>query len=145
MKKQLLFEIKSLENAVARTIFHDAKRNNMDSPPTPMQERITLYLVENQDKEVYQKDLESILKVRKSSISGVLKTMEKKGIIKRIDAKKDGRAKQIILTEEAKQVHKEADAYFEQLELRITQNIPQEKLAICYEVIAQMIKNIEGE
>ncbi len=50
---------------------------------------------------VYQKDIERLLRASRSTISGVLSGMEKRGIILRRCVSQDARLKQVLLTESA--------------------------------------------
>ncbi|MDO7205446.1 helix-turn-helix domain-containing protein [Paraclostridium bifermentans] len=45
------------------------------------------------DKDVFQKDLESVFDLKRSSISLMLNNMEKSGLIERMLVKEDGRLK----------------------------------------------------
>ena len=93
-------------------------------------------------KEVYQKDLEELFNMRRSTISGILKNMEKNNLIERIDSPKDARIKQIILTESSKKIgntiKKQRDIY----EKKLKQNISNDDLEIFYKVIDQIKENI---
>ena len=145
MKKNVIYEVKSLENAISRYIFSNAKESKHISPPSPMQGMIMRYLIENQNKEVYQRELEDVFKVRKASISGVLQTMEKRNIIKKVPSKKDGRTNKIILTDTAVRKNEEMAKTFVDLENKLTKNISEEDLKTFYKVMHQMRTNIEAE
>ena len=65
---------------------------------------------------VYQKDIEAEFKIRRSSVSSVLDTMEKNGYVIRKQTQQDARLKQLVLTEKAKEMsqqHREAIDRFE--------------------------------
>ena len=102
---------------------------------SPIQARLMAYIHQNKDKEVYQKDLEELFNMRRSTISGILKNMEKNNLIERIDSPKDARIKQIILTESSKKIgntiKKQRDIY----EKKLKQNISNDDLEIFYKVI----------
>ena len=87
----VLFAIKNFQNTIARNIFNNVKLANCSSPPSMIQAEIIFYLLQNKNQDVYQKDLENVFKIRRSTISGVLKTLEKKGVIKRLDSSNDAR------------------------------------------------------
>ena len=75
MKDRILYQIKSLNKSVVRTLLSNIECSiNFDKIPTPTQMQILEYIIKN-DKEVYQKDLETILNLRRATISGVLQTM----------------------------------------------------------------------
>ena len=56
------------------------------------------YLYCNSDKPIYQKDLEKVFSLRRSSASAQLKKMEEKGLITREGIPEDKRLKEIKLT-----------------------------------------------
>lgn len=141
MEPYVLFEIKQLQNAIVRTICTDMKQHNITSPPTLIQAEITGYLIRNKEKNVYQKELEAVFKLRRSTISGILQTMEKKNIIQRVD---DGRTKKIILTEQAIQQQELALQYLKQLEQTIIKDITVEELELFHQVIQKMKQNLES-
>ena len=76
MRRVVGFEIKSLDNMMTRNIILNAKTVGEESL-TPVQIRIMRYLFMNRDKEIYQRDIEKNFLVRRSTASGILKTMEK--------------------------------------------------------------------
>lgn len=56
------------------------------------------YLYLHQDQSLFQKDLEAQFKLRRSTVSSMLQTLEKKGYIRRNPVDYDARLKQITLT-----------------------------------------------
>lgn len=145
MRKDIIYEIKSLENSIVRYVFSNIKETDGMPPPSQMQVKITEYLIENQGKDIYQKDLEDILKVRRASVSGVLQTMEKRGFIKKVTSKEDARANKIVLSEKAIEKQKEMDEKFNILEEKLTKNIDKENLELFRKIIQQMKNNIEED
>ena len=63
-----------------------------------------IYRANIQSEEINQKDLESIFNLQKSSISGLLTSMEENGLIKRVTSKKDSRYKAIELTAKGNEI-----------------------------------------
>lgn len=78
---------KKLDVDISRKLFSIAKENKISFYPSPLQAKITKYLIENNKREVYQKELEEVFEVRKATISGVLFTMEKNEVIKELHQK----------------------------------------------------------
>ena len=143
MKYSVLFQIKLLQNLITRNICNDMKKYHIVSIPSQIQASIIGYLIRNEGKDVYQKDLESVFKLRRSTISGILKTLEKNNFVRRIDSKKDARVKKIILTEEAVRLFKGSDQYLEALEKQILANVKEDDLQVFCNVLEQMQQNIE--
>ena len=98
----VLYQIKTLENLIFRNFILD--KPSLKTIPTPTQVQIMEYILTHQDEEIYQRDLESILNLRRATVSGVLKTMEKHELIERVTANEDARTKKIILNPQAKQM-----------------------------------------
>ena len=95
--KSIGLEIKKIDSLIVRKIM----ACNKDSlcQLTPVQIVVIKYLIKNKNSIVYQKDIEKKLGLRKSTVSGILGTMIKNGIIIRTDSSNDLRSKEIRLTE----------------------------------------------
>lgn len=91
-ENSILSQIKSLEKLIVRNITGIGFQN-IEAIPTPTQMQIIKYILENNDKEVYQRDLEKVLNLRRTTVSGVLQTMEKNNLIKRVTDTNDTRTK----------------------------------------------------
>lgn len=147
MERDALYQIKLLQNDITRKSFHPME-GCPNIPKGPVQFLILDFLIGNRSKPVYQKDLEEITNIRKSTLSGILDTMEKNGIIERIPSSKDARKKLIVLSEEAERHHQKMKRYFKRISKDIVKDISKENLTVFFEVIEIMRKNInevEGE
>ena len=60
--------------------------------------------------DLFQRDLEKMFDIRRSSVSTMISCVEKKGYIKRVSIPTDKRVNKIILTEEGMKKHEEVDA-----------------------------------
>lgn len=141
---KVLFQIKTLEKMILRTLFKDKSvpEEKPKSMPTPTQMQIIEYILKHRDEDIYQKDLEEVLKLRRATVSGVLQTMEKNNLIVRIVNSEDSRSKKIILNENAKKIFLENEKKIENLEKIIVSDISKEDLEVFSKVIEQMKKNI---
>ncbi len=142
MNRNPLKEIKKLNNEIMRskinTDFEILKHMNFS------QVQILKYILDKMEEseDIYQKDLESALNIRKSTVSGILDTMEKNNIIKRQHI--SGKTK-VILSDCALEKHAEIINNLKMLESRITYGIHKEDLEIFYKVVDQMRENIKGD
>lgn len=143
-ERKILYQIKSLEKLIFRNLFSDMKEVDLFKTPTPTQHQIMEYILEHKNENVYQRDLENILNLRRATVSGVLKTMEKNQLIVRITDIKDTRIKKIILNEKAEKIFKKNEKKFEELDDIITQNIKKEDLDIFSDVLKKMKENIKN-
>ena len=73
---------------------------------TSIQSRILGHIrhAEEENKDVFQKDIEEIFRIKKSSVTSVLQTLEKKGLIVRESIPADARVKKLVLTQEARKL-----------------------------------------
>lgn len=146
MKKyKVLYDIKTLETLLIRTFTNDMilqceKTKNF---PTPTQLQIIEYIL-NAKTDVYQKDLESILNLRRATVSGVLQTMEKNGLIKRDASDNDARVKRIILNLKTKELFLKHKNKIEELEQLAIQNISAADLEVFSSVLETMKQNINN-
>ena len=147
--KGILFQVKDLEKIILRKLepaeFEKQDLSELVQRPTPTQMQILGYIIDNKDREVYQRDLEEKLNLRRATISDVLQRMEKNGlIVRRIDST-DTRTKKIILTEKSREFFLTANNRMSELEKVAIKNISADELEIFSNVINKMIKNMNKE
>ena len=70
---------------------------------------------------MFQRDLQAHFSVRRSTVTGLLQLMEKKGLITRSSVAQDARLKKIQLTPRAIQHHERIVASIQSVENRISQ------------------------
>lgn len=140
-KRSIGFEIKVIDNMISRQLI--PLKNNCPLHISPIQARKLLYIEKHKTQEIYQKDLEHIFNMRRSTISGILKNMERTNLIKRIDSPKDARTKQIVLTNYSKNIGNHMKGKRDEFDQKLEQNILKEDLEIFYRVIDQIKENIK--
>ena len=140
-EKSIGFEIKSLNNLIARKIMKDAKLDSGINI-THVQVKILHYLFSHQDHPVYQRDIEKELSIRRSTVSGIIKTMEKNNFIERVTSKEDARLKQIVISENIKKFPSSFKQKADQFDQLLSKDIPKEELEIFFKVVNQMKQNI---
>lgn len=122
-----------------------AKDALINKTMTPTQMQIIEYILEHDSFNVYQRDLEKILNLRRATVSGVLQTMEKNGLIERVIDKDDTRVKKIILNKKTKDIFYERLEKLKIMENNIKKGISKEELEIFFKVILKMQNNIKKE
>lgn len=98
-------EIKAINQVIQRKIFSSVANAGIDKI-TVMHGWIMEYLYKNRKRDVYQKDIESEFAISRSTVTNIVKLMEKKGYIKRASVKSDARLKKIILTDKGSETYK---------------------------------------
>ena len=79
---RLGFEIKTIANLIKREIDHYEEETYGENI-TGTNRYILLHLAHNTDCDIFQKDLEEVFSVRRSTMSAILLRMEEKGLLKR--------------------------------------------------------------
>lgn len=143
MEKDIYCQIKELEILICRLIH--SKNPNIIKPPTITQARIMKYIFENNSKDIYQKDLEKALNLRRATISEVLATMERKGLIIRSENHNDARSKKIELAQLDNNKKRQMKEQMQQLEQALTQDISKEELLTFSLVLRKMQNNIKKQ
>ena len=96
--------------------------------PSPTQMRIIAYMLNHKDTDVYQRDLEGVLNLRRATVSEVLRTMEKNGLISRVISESDTRIKKIILNKKTDEIFQRKRKTFEEIEKSLEKNISEQDL-----------------
>lgn len=143
MEKDIYCQIKELEILICRLIH--SKNPNIIKPPTITQARIMKYIFENNSKDIYQKDLEKALNLRRATVSEVLATMERKDLIIRSENPNDARSKKIELAQLDNNKKRQMKEQMQQLEQALTQDISKEELLTFSLVLRKMQNNIKKQ
>ena len=144
MENSVLHEMKILNSLIVRKVIKDFKKDN--SPAfSHTQAEIIKYLLCHHNEMIYQKDIEKALNLRRSTISDILKTMQKNNIIKKCEDEQDARLKQIILTKEALSKAKYFHTKMENFEKLLFKNISKSEKQSFLETLKKMKNNISEE
>lgn len=136
--------IRSLNNMIARRF--DAGR-----PDREVLERITCanrwvigYLVEQAraGRAVYQRDLEEVFGVTRSTVSKVLDLMVRKELIERKKVAHDARLKELVLLPKALELSARMRAYAEGVERELLAGFSPEEVERLFGCIGRMKKNL---
>ena len=104
----------------------------------------TLLLLIKNGGRMYQRDLEKESRVRRSSISSLIKNLEDNGYIERVDVDGDKRKKEVIITEKGIEAETCVKETIKSLETKLVDGISKEELDIWEKVSLKMICNLEG-
>ena len=104
----------------------------------------TLLLLIKNGGRMYQRDLEKESRVRRSSISSLIKNLEDNGYIERIDVDGDKRKKEVIITEKGIEAETLVKETIKSLEEKLVDGLTKEELDLWEKVSLKMINNLEG-
>lgn len=145
-QRNVLYQIKEFEKRMLRYFIQNSK---VCLPfghfPTPTQIEILDYLVEHDNENVCQKDLEKVLHLRRATVSGVLKTMEKNHLLERETSSEDARSKKIVLNQNARDIFERNRKNLLQMNEVVCAGITESELASFLNVLEKMKKNLEDK
>lgn len=134
------FKTKELCKLIDLGIFKRCMDEGLDEVPV-MNGWIIGYLKHHKDSQVGQKDLENRFHMPKSTLTGILQIMEKRGLIERVNLEGDARRKYITMTEEGEAFSSVVEAQIQKTEEALLTGVDPDELAIFQKVLAQMTEN----
>lgn len=136
-----LLDIKMLNTAVERTMNQEMAELGL----TYTQTTVIAYLLENQDKEVCQKDIEYNLGLTHPTVSSILNRMEANGFIATQTMPSDHRYKKIVLCEKALSISKPINQKYHDFKKKLFSGVSAEQREQMNETIQTMLKNIKDD
>ncbi|NLW54165.1 MAG: winged helix-turn-helix transcriptional regulator [Clostridiaceae bacterium] len=138
MDRRIGLELRKVQQLIKHSIAKKRAEENINL--THGQVRVLLY-ISKQDKPVYQRDIENMLHVRRSTATEMLNVLERDGYIVRQRSPHDGRLKEISVSPLSLQLTDKMDRHMDDLEERLIKNISEEDLKIFYKVLDQVGEN----
>ena len=100
------------------------------------------YLYENGARDVFQRDLEVEFQIRRSTVTGILPGMERRGLISRQPVEQDARLKKLVLTEAGLRIHAKAEQHMREVESRALEGVSEEELLIFRRTLEKIKQNL---
>lgn len=143
-ERKVGFAIRMQNTAFTRRFLQDGMADGLDEV-TIMHGWIMGYLHRNEDKDIYQKTIESEFGICRSSVTSLVKLMEKKGYIRREAVPGDARLKKIVLTLQGKETAIRVKETLDNMELDILKGISQEELQTYFAVADKIKRNLDSQ
>lgn len=109
---------------------------------TSMQMSVIDFLTLLYDQEIFQKDIEHEFNIRRSTASTLLKRMEDKGLVRRVESNKDARQKQVILTDLAVQYEDDIQKFMVETQQQIHSFLSDEEYDALESSLDKIIKHM---
>ncbi len=97
----------------------------------------------NRGEDIFQRDIEIKFNIRRSTASGILRLMEKKGLIKRESVDYDARLKKLVLTPVAIKMSEKVEQEVAMMEERLRQGLTLEEQKAFFAILDKIKKNID--
>ena len=143
-----------MDNSVLKNIkiFHQLVINSIgvkDMPKYPSvtttQIQIMEYIISRPKKCALQQEFEKVLGFSRATVSSVLITMEKNGLIVRITDNTDTRTKKIVLSSNAQRVFNSSKEKIKKIEDICLKDITEKDLNTFINVLSKMTENLKEE
>ena len=99
---------------------------------------ILVYLYENKQNDVFQRDLEEYFNITRSTASKVLSLMETKGLIRRGGVDGDARLKKLVITKEGEMMLEALSDSRKQMEDKLTDGFSEDELDRLHDYLRRM-------
>ena len=136
--------LRKLNNAIRRYLDHNSAIMRELDNLTCSNKWIMGYLFEAEEegRDVFQRDLEQNFGITRSTVSKVLKLLEKKELIKRESVSHDARLKKLVLTEKSRELGREMRREAEEMDKRLRSGFSPEEIELMCSFIKRMQNNI---
>ncbi|MCR5636078.1 MAG: MarR family transcriptional regulator [Clostridiales bacterium] len=142
MNKRLIYEVKAVSNIVKRTIDGRLSKDLKYEQLTTSQCKILNYLSANEDSDIYQKDIEKVFSIRRSTATKTLQLMEKNGLLLRAYSSKDARLKKLILTDKAKALAKNISEVVNEIEAKAENGVTEQEKELFLSIMEKIKNNL---
>lgn len=123
----------------------DAELRRRGYDVTPVQSHALVYLSRHQGEEITQRDLERALKLKPSTINGLVERLLEKKYISRCPSPTDGRCRLLRLTEEGEQMVESFRAALERTDEAVLSDLSKEEQAVLEGLLRRIINTLENE
>ncbi len=101
--RRLAFDLRNVNILIKRKMEASEGKRLMDNV-TGTHGYVICYLMDNRERDVFQRDIEKRFSIRRSTCTNILNLMQKNGLIERSCVESDARLKKITLTKKAEDI-----------------------------------------
>lgn len=134
--------IRKLSNHIQRYIYtlYSRKETNECSLTNLL---VIDYLVDNTDKDIYQKDIEAEFSINRATASKMLSLMEEKKFILRTPSKEDARLKKIEILSEGRKLKEICVSIKKETEQELAKELSEEEIIFLKNILRKIIAHFE--
>lgn len=143
-ENKLGIAIKAMSNRMMRKLNGAAAGIDNESISSA-QKRVIVYLYEQKDNsDIFQRDVEQYLSIRRPTATRMLNNMEENGLIRRESVDYDGRLKKLTLTEKSIDLYNEIFNDIDTVERNMTRGLTEDEKKEFLRIAGKIIQNLEG-
>ena len=103
------------------------------------------YLAKHRGEDVFQKDLENVFSVRRSTMSNIILRMEQKGFLTRQSVSRDARLKKLVLTEKGERIHEMIESGIADTEQKLSAGLTEDEKQTLFCLLEKLRQNLESD
>lgn len=135
------FYLRILQNEVMRFCYQKARQRGLDKV-TLSNGWILMTLYENRQRDMFQKDIEAECGIARSTVTGVVKLMERKGLLRRESVPYDARLRKLVLTEKGLYVREMMAEIFEECEIALSAGMSESDRKDFIGILQKLLGNL---
>lgn len=136
--------LRELTIAVHRNIGVELSEHELGDMKGPQSMALGYIIHASTKDELYVKDLEKYMKIRKSTASELVSRLEKNGYVRTEKSQKDGRLKRLIVTEEGHEAHDRILYLLQEVDDRLVAGLSQEEVDTFVRILNKLIQNMQS-
>ncbi len=137
-KKEAGMIIKRLSNEISK----EMNKKTAAYGITGVQGRIIRRVTEAEE-DVFQKDIEACLFYRRSTVTGILNTMEENGLIERVSVDYDARLKKIVVTKKGLCIKSQIEQDIKNMEKTLKNGLSKDEIDTFFAITEKMLNNFK--
>ncbi len=103
------------------------------------------HLARHGEQDIFQKDLEEVFSVRRSTMSAIILRMEQKGFLIRESVSYDARLKKLVLTEKGKRIHEMIESRITETEEKLSAGLSEDEKKMLFLLLEKLRHNLETD
>ncbi len=123
----------------------DAELRRRGHDVTPPQSHALVYLYKHRDEEITQRDLEHAMRLKPSTINGIVDRLLEKNYITRCPSPRDGRCRLLQLTEQGTAMVETLRAALDQTDNTVLADLTEEEQVLLDGLLRRIIAHLESE
>ena len=128
--------------SIARLLQREISQSVLPCGVSRQQYQVLSYLYHKQNCDVYQRDIEAQFSMPRSTVSGLMKELEEKGLLERRAVESDSRLKRLTLTDKALNVCRRVRQGMVELNQQLAAGVSDEELNVFWRVADKMKENL---
>ena len=130
-------------NTLSKKLRRFCDRSTANMGLTGTQGQVLRYIfIRSQCQELYQRDIEDVFDIRRSTATGILQLLEKKGYIKRISVPTDARLKKIVITTKAQELRDQVVCETERIDQLLKKGLSKDEIDFYIRISDRICNNI---